>query len=96
MSRFFLLAALVLLDEIPAFAGQGWYLMVPPRAPKTEKIEYNFDAPLSRWLIRSSHDTAKECEQALYKGIEYLKSTNRPTTSLDLAHCIASDDPRLK
>ena len=39
----------------------GWYLMVPPM----NEITLNALAPLSRWAIADSFDSASECRQAL-------------------------------
>ena len=42
-----------------ALALVGWYLMMPPVNPTTN-IEIT-DAPISKWIIDSSHDSAKDC-----------------------------------
>lgn len=59
------LAALSLLLAFahPAFA-EGWYLMVPGESTK---------APLSKWHLWSSYDTAAECEAQIYANLQFLK-----------------------
>ena len=66
------IAAVVLIVGIAssAEAGQGWYLMLPPRS------EYNVNAdflqgykirssePLSRWGQQGAYNSAAECEAA--------------------------------
>jgi hypothetical protein len=44
-----------------ALALVGWYLMMPPR----NEITLNALAPLSRWAIADSFDSASECRLAL-------------------------------
>jgi hypothetical protein len=48
----------VLLFAAPTFGG--WYLMTPPK----DRFGFNTEAPMKQWFIYSSHDTAKECEDA--------------------------------
>ena len=87
-----------------ALALVGWYLVTPP--PDDGGGAWNQSAPLRAWVLVSSHDSAKECEQA---KIEL--TTEHPPLSLDPAEkqrdgivhnwnmeslCIATDDSRLK
>ena len=44
------------LRHAAALALVGWYLMVPPLS--------NPSAPLSKWNLYRSYDTARECEVA--------------------------------
>ena len=49
-------------------AGSGWYLLVPPRtvydkkAPFLQGIKILTDAPLSKWIHDSSHESVADCE----------------------------------
>lgn len=60
--------ALVILP-CPALAG-GWYLITAPlkfvkdRGTERETFLADWEAPLREWDLRSSHDRARECEQA--------------------------------
>jgi len=46
-----------------ALALVGWYLMAPPMYLPTYDVDV--DAPLSKWKIVGSFDTADECNQGL-------------------------------
>ena len=58
------------LRHAAALALVGWYLMVPPAtAPNgTKGAKLMTDAPLSRWFMHGSFDSAKQCEEA---GVTY-------------------------
>ncbi|HTQ24327.1 MAG TPA: hypothetical protein VMI09_06490 [Candidatus Binataceae bacterium] len=77
----------------------GWYLMYPPRTTYSIKSHSigslrNTSAPLSRWTMLGSFDTAVECDKALVaNGGGQGSSRNEADLILQ---CIASDDPRLK
>jgi hypothetical protein len=84
-----------------ALALVDWYLMMPPISNGTPEIA----APLSRWEIQSSYDTAVECQSNLYLVVKQaLADLQKPMVqdkkSLVLqfssATCVASDDPHLK
>ncbi len=81
----------------------GWYLMTPP----IQGGDFNENAPISRWKIAGSYDTAAKCHDFLLKVWEKTKknipssgpptnSTERFAVGVELAACIATDDPRLK
>jgi hypothetical protein len=103
MKRIILFVVLFLLT-LPAFAGQGWYLMSPPTRSQFD-LRVIASAPLNEWSQDKAFDTAAECEQFLSKLRKdsearlqrmrneeniYLKSVRHYSL------CIASDDPRLK
>ncbi len=90
----------VKLCHTAALALVGWYLMLPMLREKSFTPDSN--APLSEWWIQSSFDTAAECEEArtnLQRGIQLPAKGGRVDAGSAvrlMAHCIASDDPRLK
>jgi hypothetical protein len=82
----------------------GWYLSVPP--PKASGGA-DLGAPLGRWQIATSFDSAADCESALRKYQAMLpqqlhdNAKNKQfvewaTQSTPAALCVATDDPRLK
>jgi hypothetical protein len=75
----------------------GWYLMMPPL---TSDGRIQKDAPLSRWQISSSHDTADACEKVRMVASGWMADANghkaRHTPRGDAEISVASDDPRLK
>jgi hypothetical protein len=77
----------------------GWYLMVPPALIWKKKAMDAPDnnAPLSKWQIYSSHDSAKECEKAarVLRESYKAKHDNGELWGWSI-NCIATDDPRLK
>jgi hypothetical protein len=66
--RRIVVASALLLLTVPAWAADGWYLLIPPRS------EYNEGAgflsghkildtkPLSQWGQQGAYDSASECE----------------------------------
>src|SRR5262245_57305668 len=63
----------MLLLAIPAYGGQGWYLMMPPKAAvaavshttaQAEFVRRMHETPLKDWDHLRSFDTARGCEQA--------------------------------
>jgi hypothetical protein len=92
-----------------AIALVGWYLMVPPvkYAPtsKPDLLAVDPSAPLSKWSVSESFDTAAECEarkdqrfETFRKAMEpsaFLKFYDGPKGALLQGQCIATDDPRL-
>ncbi len=97
-----------------ALALVGWYLMMPPVYQNGKEVERDIDiggghldetAPLSKWAIVGSFDSAAECEKNLLAGRDLsvmpepnLKSQASQAIKRrwEFAACIASDDPRLK
>jgi hypothetical protein len=82
-----------------ALALVGWYLMAP--APE------DLSAPISRWDIVTSYDSATACEKQrmstvdrMQKAIDDEFAHHEPIAggAQAFAHeqCIATDDPRLK
>ena len=95
--------------HVAALALPGWYLMVPPAASTSPKpnahIHFDDRAPLSKWDIWGSYDSAKGCMDTRVSNLmtipqAILKSKNPNAKAYvsqnTLAQCIASDDPRLK
>ena len=92
------------LRHAAALALVGWYLMVPP--PVVHSSVRDLDAPLSKWGIFSTHDSAAECEQGLVAFYKLAKTELVANPSderdriqfyqLESSQCIATDDPRLK
>jgi hypothetical protein len=103
------LSIVMLLALSNARAGQAWYLLTPPWYGPVRQRIYDTDAPLKKWTHVQAYDTAKECENEIDLGLK--RSENRLKSAktdkenlvakwtleaLQLARCIASDDPRLK
>ena len=96
------------LRHAAALALVGWYLMMPPYTGRHLSVE----APLSKWLIYTSTDSAAECvdlQMATVKLLDGKQITDRngvitdkgsKAIALDFAlrhaQCVATDDPRLK
>jgi hypothetical protein len=82
-----------------AIALVGWYLMVPPLHSVSKTMAWDSSAPLSKWMIVDSFDTAEECRHDLLRRINSNYKGQTPTAAekrwLDKFVCIASDDPRL-
>jgi hypothetical protein len=89
----------------------GWYLMLPPAVQHNGVPWPDNTAPLARWSIAESFDTAKACEAELAKNRKHFSQSYRKTSHKDpasafwpsfyvstsiSASCIASDDVRLK
>jgi hypothetical protein len=85
-----------------ALALVGWYLMVPPDKPGPPPRHPNDLAPLVKWTIVSSFDTAAECQKRIAGEQNDIANNARPADApilfelVDSQECIASDDPRLK
>ena len=63
--------------HIVGFTLIGWYLLMPPRG----------DAPLSRWEIVASFDSASECRQALDYVQDYArKQVDKASAALGANH----------
>ena len=101
MRRAILLVALFF--AIPAFAGQGWYLLSPPKIPGV--MEFDEKAPLERWEHHGAFDSAEDCERDLngwraramdrFKVVGTIENKYLSESAI-FSRCIASDDPRLK
>jgi hypothetical protein len=68
--------------------------MVPPRKSHGS-MEVDVAAPLAKWHIFKSFDSATECEILREKIRQGEKGTEFYAAILTSA-CVASDDPRLK
>ena len=96
-----------------AFALVSWYLMIPPILPIGDTVDVKNGrwwtqtaAPLSKWQISSSYDSASDCENLKDKliksgssGLDNTKATSYKrafAVASTQAVCIATDDPRLK
>jgi hypothetical protein len=81
----------------------GWYLMVPAVFdPQKGKLTADAAAPLSRWQIKKSFDTAADCEtervgvQAQGERMKTEAGESRALAiSAAMAACISTEDPRL-
>ena len=87
----------------------GWYLMVPPwksgHGPDSDAPLSDAGAPLSKWTVVSSHDSARDCETKRMDLLDSFRKTAEAYPSdrtfralydhaaLDI--CVATDDPRL-
>ena len=60
-----------------ALALAGWYLMVPPTV-KNAGWQIDENAPLSRWKIEGSYDSADSCTSDQRTWITTLKSLYGP------------------
>lgn len=83
--------------HVAALALIGWYLMVPPGYSRTPD-EPDTEAPLRKWHIIRTFDSAADCEIAQAKlEKEWAKrNMTKPAVFLGFGDCIASGDPRLK
>jgi hypothetical protein len=81
---------------IATLALVGWYLMTPPpigEAPR--RVDAN--APISKWLVVGSFDTAEQCETSrLDLQNDYPNDPTAVALAKQSLKCIATDDPRLK
>jgi len=66
---------MVILRIAAAFLLSGWLLMIPP-LEKNEGSPYGFairsDLPVTLWDHRSSHDQAKDCEEAKSRDFDEI------------------------
>jgi hypothetical protein len=82
-----------------ALALVGWYLVTPP---STLPPDVSYKAPLRKWRIVRSFDTADDCEDSRSSFFEESRqkvalNMLEPTyRDFMFAECIATDDPRLK
>jgi hypothetical protein len=101
--------------HVAALTLMGWYLMVPPQNPHWKDQAspshlYNSNAPLNKWDIRESFDSAVGCQAALNRfinqGTYFANRTLNETHDINRAtivyqnwaayRCVSTDDPRLK
>jgi hypothetical protein len=92
-----------------ALALVGWYLMCAPRVSDSP-LSFDSSAPLSRWSMSGSYDTASECRQGkddllkpLLETVQQAQSQGDKTkfsqmlfAMMDALQCFSTDDPRLK
>jgi len=84
------------MNVLLAAAIVGFSLIVPPLSQNNQVVEKN--APLARWDIIGTYDTAAACNKELDKLTALLAGnvTYTPIQSRVLAgKCIAADDPRI-
>jgi hypothetical protein len=82
-----------------ALALVGWYLMAPAAYPaKNGMWRWDAAAPLSRWKLVKSFDSAVQCEAELLERQRGAKMENKASVRnfVESFQCIASDDPRLR
>ena len=99
---------LPLFAVLPAWAGQGWYLMTPPTGEYDSSMKTTtllFKAPIKKWNQEQAYDTAAECEagKKYHFNLSMENKDKEPSiiyrirpTMFSNSLCIASDDPRLK
>jgi hypothetical protein len=89
------------IRHVAAVATVGWYLILPPISDGTVEVT----APLSRWEIQFSFETATDCQGSLSQTVnQALVDLQKPMAhdkeNLVLQSSsgtgIASTDPRLK
>ena len=87
------------LRHAAALALVGWYLLVPPHGPNGR---WDPRAPLSKWVMDGSYDTAKECDARYHRDLDLALDMKRKHLSppdifdeVRAEECIAADDPRL-
>ena len=96
---------------ITALLLTGWYLMLPPASQQNGILWPDNTAPVSRWMIAESFDTAKACEAERLKHRKQFDQIYKKTNQADDAAafwarfyvrasagatCIATDDVRLR
>ncbi len=66
---------LTMFASLSAFAGSGWYLLVPPTGSYDERARFlsgfkTLDRqPLPKWGQRGSYDSASECEAVKHSSL---------------------------
>ena len=89
-----------------ALALVGWYLMGPP-VYGVDVTTMDPSAPLSKWNIEDSYDTARECREALQERRKASEHSSSLAAKMGVLldtdpryvkelECIATDDPRLR
>jgi hypothetical protein len=82
-----------------ALAFVGWYLLAPAAYPATNgMLRWDAAAPLSRWKVVKSFDSATQCEAERLKRQRAVEIENKTSVRdfVESFQCIASDDRRLK
>lgn len=98
MNRALWLALPLIFLPALAWAGGGWYLMLPPvEHDERGRPYFNESAPLREWQHIGAHDSAAQCEEVELKQRAEVKGkmVNVPNAK-GYKRCIATDDPRLK
>ena len=78
--------------------GVGWCLITPPSpsGSSTSQLLGPLGAPLSKWTILDTFDTAATCQSERHKRTGSAQShQGAELPQLVLSMCIACDDPRL-
>jgi hypothetical protein len=84
------------MNVLCAAAIVGWSLIVPPLGQNNQVVEKN--APLARWEIIGTYDTAAACGKELDKLTALLAGnvSYTPIQARVLAgKCVTADDPRI-
>jgi hypothetical protein len=101
------------LRHAAALALVGWYLMVPPGTSKDapdQPLTFDGSAPLSKWKIVGSYDSASGCDDGKKEvPNDLLQAADRESDEgkkkeflqwmaslMEAQKCISTDDPRLK
>ena len=103
------------LRHATALTLLGWYLLMPPmlggNPPIYPSARPDLAAPLEKWLVTDTFDSASQCRTALASVLEVPKNLDvEKLTAQQVAQikeskkgtwassyqCVASDDPRLK
>jgi hypothetical protein len=91
-----------------ALALIGWYLMTPPALTGASTlgapVYTDVDAPISKWNIVESFDSARACQDSIKKQLASIQKHPEGCDTVGgqvcrgytMAKCIATDDPRLK
>jgi hypothetical protein len=84
-----------------ALALVGWYLIAPPLIDN-DPARLVADAPISKWQVIASFDTALACENMRVPLVESKNPYDDPLSKKNSEirsrrmFCISTDDPRLK
>jgi len=62
--------SLIFLVALPAWAGQGWYLL-QPGGSKAFPAHTIATTPIRGWDHHSSYDTAEDCEQRKRRALDW-------------------------
>ena len=66
-----------------AFLLIGWYLMLPPAGQRNGMLWPDMDAPISKWTIAKSFDSAKACKEKLNLRRKQFQGIYRKTNHND-------------
>jgi hypothetical protein len=67
-----------------ALALVGWYLMMPPQDLRVPGDEIEETAPLSRWIMAGSYDSADECAAVQSKLLSGMSPSETAKVKADL------------